>query len=94
MRENLDQKWEKMYSQIMAFMKTNKRKPSKHFAEDRAMSNWIKYNKKRYARGLMAEHHINKFEELLNTAKQYYHVNQYDYITSPSRPSSEELVSS
>ena len=47
-----------MYSQIMAFMRKNKRRPSKHYVEDRAMSNWIKYNKKRYARGLMEEYHI------------------------------------
>lgn len=87
MRNKLDEKWQTMYCQIMAFMKKNKRRPSKHFVEDRTMSNWIKYNKKRYSRGLMDECHIKKFEKLLATAQSYYHTNQYDYI-SPSPRSS------
>lgn len=93
MRNNLDKKWDFMYNQIMEFMKQNKRRPSKHFLEERGMSNWIKYNKRRYARELMENYHIKKFEKLLDVAQSYYHVNQYDYSPSATLPSSEELVS-
>lgn len=72
-----DKKWEYMYNQVMEHMNKYQRRPSKYYLEDRAMSNWIKYNKKRYARGLMAANHIKKFEELLATAQRYHHINQY-----------------
>lgn len=71
-------RWEDMYEQIMKYMEEHKRRPSKYYLEDRAMFNWIKYNKKRYARGLMDKKHIEKFEKLLATAKLCYRVNQYD----------------
>ena len=71
-------RWDDMYNQIMKYMEEKKRRPSKYYLEDRAMFNWIKYNKKRYARGLMAEKHIELFEKLLATAKLYQHVNQYE----------------
>lgn len=89
MRKVQDKNWEKMYKQIMAFMRKNKRKPSRHYIEDHIMFNWIKYNKKRYSHGLLAEHHIKKFEKLLATAQKYRHVNQYDY---PSSSSTSALV--
>ena len=68
-------------------MRKNKRRPSKYFLEERVFSNWIKYNKKKYTRGLMEEYHIKKFEKLLSTAQQYYHINQYDYPDSSSHSS-------
>lgn len=86
MSENLDKKWEKMRRKIMTFMRKNKRRPSKHFPEERALSNWIKYNKRRYARGLMEEHHIKKFEKLMATAREYHHANQYDYPEDSKHP--------
>lgn len=72
-----EKKWQDMYDRIMAYMKENKRRPSKYHLEDRKMSNWIKYNKKNYTHGTMAMHHIKLFEKLMETAQRYYRANQY-----------------
>ncbi len=49
-----DERWQSQYDQMMAFMKTNHRRPSKHRVEEHNMLNWFKSNKKQIA-SLFAE---------------------------------------
>lgn len=72
-----DMNWLVMYDQIMDYMEKNHRRPSKYYIEDRQMFNWIKYNRRRYHRGLMSEKYREKFEIYLETAKKYYRINQF-----------------
>ena len=46
-----DERWQAQYDQMMAFMKENHRRPSKHRLEEHDMLNWYKHTKKMIARG-------------------------------------------
>ena len=80
-----DEKWERMYQQVMDYMETNKRRPSKYHPEDRKMHAWIKYNKKRLIHNAMPKERAERFRELLLTAIKYWRSNQYN------RPSIREF---
>jgi hypothetical protein len=75
-----DERWHWHYDQIMFFMRKNRRCPSKYYAEDIAMHNWIKYNKKVYHKGLLPADRVKKFETLLKKAAQYRRINQFQYL--------------
>lgn len=85
-----DERWELHYSEIMQFMKEKKRRPSKHFAEDRAMLNWIKYNKKLVARHELPADRQEKFKTLLQTADEFRRVNQYAYGSPKSKEEKQQ----
>lgn len=73
-----DEAWEQKYNDVVAFIKVNKRNPSKHSDEERGKYlNWMKHNRKLYVAGEMKEDRRDKFVELLSLAEQYKRVNQY-----------------
>ena len=74
-----EQLWQQHYQEVMDFLRMNKRRPSKHKIEDKTMVEWIKYNKRRLARGQMPEHRVEKFKRLLRLAESMTRVNQYNY---------------
>lgn len=73
-----DEAWEQKYNDVVAFIKTNKRNPSKHIDEERGRYlNWLKHNKKVFAAGEMKVVRVELFEKLLALCGEYKHVNQY-----------------
>ena len=73
-----EEKWLAKYDEVVAFIKTNKRNPSKHSDEERGRYlNWLKHNRKLYAAGEMKGERVERFKELLTLAEQNKHVNQY-----------------
>lgn len=48
-----DEKWLIKYLEVMDFIKTNKRNPSRHRIEEHDMLNWIKANRKLVNAGKM-----------------------------------------
>ena len=72
-----EEKWQIQYDQMMTFMKENHRRPSKHRLEEHDMLNWFKATKKRIAKGELPADRLEKFEELLEVAKEYRRKNQY-----------------
>ena len=62
---------------MMAFMETNRRRPSKHRLEEHDMLNWFKATKKRIVKGELPEERLKKFTVLLEVANQYRRLNQY-----------------
>ena len=73
-----DEAWEQKFNDVVAFIKTNKRNPSKHIDEERGRYlNWMKHNRKLYAAGEMKPERIERFEILLELAEKYRRVNQY-----------------
>lgn len=50
-----DELWNSKYQEILDWMKTNKRNPSKHRIEEHDYLNWIKYNPKIMKAGKMKE---------------------------------------
>lgn len=73
-----DELWLKKYNEVISFIETNKRNPSKNNPEERgAYLNWIKHNRKMYNAGEMKEERVERFMELLEYMDQNRHKNQY-----------------
>ena len=72
-----DERWQKRYDEVVGFIETNKRNPSKHRMEEHDMLNWLKANRKLMNAGKMKPERIKMFEELLTLIEQYKRVNQY-----------------
>lgn len=75
-----DELWLSKYQEIITFIETNKRNPSKHHPEERyKYCNWIKHNKKLFNSGEMKEGRVEMFEKLLEMVEKYKRVNQWGY---------------
>lgn len=72
-----DEKWIIKYNEVMEFIKTNKRNPSKHRLEEHNMLNWLKVSRKLINAGKMKPERVKKFEELQELMEEYKRVNQY-----------------
>ena len=72
-----DEKWQKKYEDVIGFIETNKRNPSKYAPEERNMYNYIKHTRKQMNQGLLKENRIEMFKRLLGLMEQYKRVNQY-----------------
>ena len=74
-----DAAWIQKYNEVVAFIETNKRNPSKHSDEERGQYlNWIKHNRKLYAAGEMKEERKLLFESLIELSEKYRRRNQYE----------------
>jgi hypothetical protein len=72
-----DEKWMVKYQEVVDFIKTNKRNPSKHRIEEHDMLNWIKHQRKLLNTGQLKSERVEMFERLLALVEQYRRVNQY-----------------
>ena len=72
-----EEKWQAKYDEVMEFIKTNKRNPSKHRLEEHDMLNWLKAYRKLVNAGKMKEPRLKMFKELLELMEENKHVNQY-----------------
>lgn len=65
------------YNEVVDFIETNHRNPSRHRIEEHDMLNWVKANRKRMNAGRLKEEKVEKFRKLLEMTEQYKRVNQY-----------------
>lgn len=72
-----DEKWQVKYEEVVDFIKTNKRNPSKHRIEEHNMLNWIKANRKLVNAGKMKAERVEKFNKLLVLIEESKRVNQW-----------------
>ena len=72
-----DERWQKRYEEVKAFIESNKRNPSKHRIEEHNMLNWVKANRKVMNGGNLKPNRVEMFNELLALIEQYKRVNQY-----------------
>ena len=73
-----DEVWQKKYQEVMTFIETSRRNPSRHNPEERGLyCNWLKQNKKMLNAGKMNEERVALFLKLLELGEKYKHVNQY-----------------
>jgi len=73
-----DEKWKARYNEVVAFIETNKRNPSKHRIEEHDYLNWVKANRKAMNAGKMKADRVEKFRKLLEMTEQYRRKNQYE----------------
>ena len=73
-----DTRWLNKYEEVMTFIETNHRNPSKHRIEEHDMLNWVKANRKVMNAGKMKTERVERFKELLALMEQYRRKNQYE----------------
>lgn len=72
-----DELWQLKYREVVDFIETNHRNPSKHRIEEHLMLNFVKLNRKLLNAGKMKADRIEKFIGLLALAEKYRRKNQY-----------------
>ena len=73
-----NERWKKRYNEVIDFIETNKRNPSKHRIEEHDMLNWLKANRKALNAGKMKTDRVEKFRKLLEMTEQYRRKNQFE----------------
>lgn len=73
-----DERWFARYNEVVTFIETNKRNPSKHRIEEHDHLNWLKANRKALNAGKMKLERVEKFKKLLEMTEQYRRKNQYE----------------
>ena len=73
-----DEKWISRYNEVVAFIESNKRNPSRYDDTERDLyCNWLHHNRKQMNAGKMKAERVEKFEKLLEVTEQYRRKNQY-----------------
>lgn len=72
-----NERWIAKYNEVVEFIETNHRNPSRHRIEEHDMLNWLKATRKRMNAGLLQEPRLRKFKELLELCEKFKHINQY-----------------
>ena len=70
-------RWLTKYNEVVEFIQTNHRNPSRHRIEEHDMLNWLKANRKVMNKGEMKEERKEAFQNLLELCEQYRRKNQY-----------------
>lgn len=72
-----DEKWMLKYNEVVVFIETNHRNPSRHRLEEYDMLNWVKQQRKLKNKGELKAERAEMFERLLSLWEGYKRVNQY-----------------
>ena len=72
-----DERWNIRYQEVVEFIKTNHRNPSKHRLEEHDMLNWLKANRKVMNAGSLKAERGEPFQQLLGLIEKYKRLNQY-----------------
>ena len=73
-----DEKWMVKYQEVIGFIETNQRNPSKYRVEEHDYLNWLKANRKALNAGKMKPERVEKFRKLLELMEKYKRKNQYE----------------
>ena len=72
-----DERWLTRYHEVVEFVETNHRNPSRHRIEEHDMLNWVKANRKAINAGKMKPERVEAFGRLLALMEEYKRKNQY-----------------
>lgn len=72
-----EERWLAKYNEVIEFMETNHRNPSRHRLEEHDMLNWMKATRKKMNAGELKEDRVEMFHKLLEIWEKYKRVNQY-----------------
>ena len=73
-----DDRWMMRYQDVVSFIETHHRNPSKYRIEEHDYLNWLKANRKVLNSGKMKAERVEKFRKLLEMTEQYRRKNQYE----------------
>ena len=72
-----DERWIAKYNEVVEFIETNHRNPSRHRIEEHDMLNWLKATRKRMNANELKPERVEPFRKLLELCEQYRRVNQW-----------------
>lgn len=72
-----EERWLTKYKEVVEFIETNQRNPSRHRIEEHGILNWMKANRKRMNAGELKESRLSMFKELLLLVEENKRKNQY-----------------
>ena len=72
-----EERWMTRYNEVVSFIGTNHRNPSRHRLEEHDMLNWLKASRKKMNAGDLKPERVKLFEKLLALAGENKHVNQW-----------------
>ena len=72
-----DEKWMLKYYEVVVFIETNHRNPSRHRLEEHDMLNWVKQQRKLINKGELKAERAEMLERLLSLCEEYKRVNQW-----------------
>jgi hypothetical protein len=73
-----DTRWLNKYQEVIGFIDTNQRNPSKYRIEEHDLLNWLKANRKILNAGKMKAERVERFSRLLELMEKYKRKNQYE----------------
>ncbi len=71
-------RWLTRYNEVMEFIETNHRNPSKYYDEEKLMVHFLKRGRKLMNAGELQEPRLGMFKELLVLSERNKHKNQYE----------------
>ena len=71
-------RWLIKYKEVVDFIETKHRNPSRHRIEEHDMLNWVKANRKRMNAGKLKPERVEAFKRLLAMMEQYKRKNQWE----------------
>jgi hypothetical protein len=72
-----DERWLTRYNEVIEFISSNHRNPSKYVAEERLMVHFLKRGRKLMNADGLEEPRLSLFRELLELSERYRRVNQW-----------------
>lgn len=72
-----DERWNAKYYEVIEFINTNHRNPSRHRIEEHDMLNWLKATRKKMNAGELKPERVEAFNMLLELCEQNKRKNQY-----------------
>lgn len=73
-----DERWLAKYNEVVTFVETNKRNPSRYDDTERGLyCNWLHHNRKQMNAGKMKAERVEKLKKLLEVTERYRRKNQW-----------------
>lgn len=72
-----EERWLIRYKEVVSFVETNRRNPSKYVGEERELVNWTKQQRKLMNAGELKESRLRMFKDLLELSEKFKRKNQY-----------------
>jgi len=73
-----EERWQAKYEEVVDFINTNHRNPSRHRIEEHNMLNWLKACRKKMNAGELKEPRLSMLMKLLALSERYKRKNQYE----------------
>ena len=72
-----EERWMKRYNEVVSFIETNHRNPSKYVPEEKLLVHFLKRGRKLMNAGELKEPRMAMFKELMELSEKYKRKNQY-----------------